>query len=94
MSTLARICLILLVLASGAAHAQTASGPRGAPADSRTGLPQSGADVWADGAQGFAQCLQSWDAETNMSRQEFAAACRRLTNEDDKLAKAAKQKRR
>jgi hypothetical protein len=91
MPTLSRICLILLVLASGAAHAQTASGPQGASADSKTERPE----LWASGAQGFAQCLQSWDAETNMSRQEFAAACRRLTNEGDKLmAKQTKQKQR
>jgi hypothetical protein len=94
MSILPRICLLLVVLASGAAHAQTETRPQGAPNASKSEPTQTAAELPASAAQSFAQCLQSWDAETHMSRGEWSAACRRLSDERDKfLEKQAKQKK-
>ena len=83
MSTLPRICLLLLVLACGAAHAQTETEtrPQGAPITSKSEPPQTAAELRTSALQRFAQCLQDWDAETHMSRSEWAATCRRASDE-------------
>jgi hypothetical protein len=65
-----------LVVASGAAYAQ--SDP----------LPKSAAstDVGARVAAMYSQCMQDWDSGTHLTKQEWERTCRRLMQERGKAA--------
>jgi len=65
-----------LVVASGAAYAQSDRLPKSA----------TSTDVAARAAAMYSQCMQDWDSGTHLTKQEWERTCRRLMRERGKSA--------
>ena len=90
MHTLLRVGSLLLVIAYGAAYAQSVVQP-----NSATGLPTVSAvpaptavpkrqtieEMRTQGASWREECMKDWDAATHMSKQEWARTCQRVVDE-------------
>ena len=88
MRVLLLIFSLLLILADGAASAQSGSRLGGAtpsptgptPPTPKAGSTPDGAKSAAQklGAEYMAQCMNDWDAATHMTKQEWERTCRRV----------------
>jgi hypothetical protein len=84
------LCLFPLVSPCDGAYAQASAQPPSATATNCQGL-SSPDKILACGDTFLKQCKEDWDAETHMSRQEYARACERAHQEMvDALIEAAK----
>ena len=83
------LCLLPLVSPCDGAYAQV--GPQSPNATATTNCQGSADEIRACGDAFLKQCKEDWDAETHMSRQEYARACERAHQEMvDALIEAAK----
>jgi hypothetical protein len=73
---LMRTLALSLVIASGAAYAQSDRLPKSA----------TSTDVAARAAAMYSQCMQDWDSGTHLTKQEWERTCRRLMQERGKAA--------
>ncbi len=91
MRVLLLACSLSLVLAGGAAFAQsgarpenTASPPTPPKAVAKPGSAKSADQIKSvhdRGAQYLAQCMQDWEPATHMTKQEWQRTCRRVVQE-------------
>jgi len=63
---------LLLIVADGAAYAQSGSSPAATP---------KAPTIEQRTAEYYAQCMKYWDADTHMTKQEWSRTCRRVNDE-------------
>jgi hypothetical protein len=89
MQPLLRICSLSLLVASIGAYAQSGADPTSAaltkvqPPSVTPKLREtlSEGEIRTKGAEWHAQCMQDWDRQTHMTKQEWTRACQRVVDD-------------